>query len=366
MGSRREAERESRVTEILRARLHRMMRFTIGCIPFSMPLLLSVLWGRSKSTGLLVAWIAVALGAGLVQWIAHLRRFAHSDRTFRAVWTQTVGGLVWGLYPWMTMPIEPVWQAMSIGILISVLIGAANFASALRPAYIAFLVPAGILGSLGFFVVADGPARWNGLSGLAVTGFALVLAEALHRNQREAACLTVELHQQARTDNLTGLANRAGFVEALGDALERGTQDVGVVFLDLDGFKTVNDQLGHLAGDELLIAVAARLEDLLGAEGLVARYGGDEFTVVIAETTEIEMADVKRRINDAFHDPFVIADHPTTIRASVGVSHAPPGTSLNAALREADDAQYRAKRRAQRARGVELAPQASKRPGCGS
>lgn len=352
LGVARANEAETRIDEILRARLHRMMRFTIVCVPFTIPLLVLVLWPRAKNVGLVLIWMALALGAALVQWLAYLRRDPAEAWTFHAVWTQALGGVVWGLYPWLMMPADQVWQGVSTGVLISVLVGSASFASALRPAFIAFLVPAGVLGSLGFFLVADGDVRWTGSSILAITGFAAVLAEASYRNQLKAATLAVQLHHQARTDDLTGLTNRAGFVEALDEALSHGSNIVGVAFLDLDGFKSVNDQMGHAAGDELLVAVGARLVERLGNDALVARYGGDEFTLVVPETTEIEIAEIKRRIADTFAEPFSLDADQVRIGASVGVSLASPGTSLDCALRHADDAQYQAKRRAQAALGV--------------
>lgn len=353
------------VNAILRARLHRMMRFTVLCIPFSIPPLAALLWPRAKNTTAVLVWAALAVAAGLIQWLAYLRRNPHDDWTVHAVWTQVLGGTVWGLYPWLMMPREPVWQGMSIGVLVATLMGAAMYASALRAAFVAFLTPASVLGAFGFLFVADGDARWLAVATIAIASFAAVLAEASHRNQREAATLTVQLHRQARTDDLTGLTNRAGFVEALGNALDANTGIVGVAFLDLDGFKAINDELGHAAGDELLVAVGSRLVDRLSPDALVARYGGDEFTVVVEDTTEIEMADLKRRIADAFANPFVLGADSATITASVGVSLAPPGTSLDAALREADEAQYQAKRRLPGGRRSAIAKAPAQSPQCG-
>ncbi len=343
---------QTRVNSILRVRMHRMMRVTMLCVPFGIPGLLLALLPRVKNANSLLIWVGLALAAALVQWLAYLRHDPADDWTFRAVWTQTLGGLVWGVFPWLAMPEDPVWQAVIVGLPIAVLMAAAMFASTLRATYVAFLVPATVFGSAGFFVVGDGDARWCGVALFAIGAFAGVLAEASHRNQYESATLTVRLHQQARTDQLTSLANRAGFVEALGDALSSETDPVGVAFLDLDGFKAVNDQMGHAAGDELLVAVGARLTERLGDDALVARYGGDEFTVVVPATNEIEMADIKRRIAAVFSDSFNVGAGSAAVGASIGVYLAPPGTSLDSALREADDAQYQAKRRSQQAHGI--------------
>ncbi len=338
-------EQDLRVNAVLRARLHRLMRITVFCIPFSMPPLVGLIWSQAKNTTTVIIWTCLALGAGLVQWLAYLRRDAHEDWTIHAVWTQVLGGTVWGLYPWLMMPSDPIWQSMSTGVLVSVFTGAAIYASALRATFVAFIAPAALFSTVGFLAMADGDARWSALVTFGTGGFAAVLGEASHRSQRETATLTVRLHGQARTDELTSLANRAGFVETLGAALDAQRGIVGVAFLDLDGFKSVNDELGHAAGDELLVAVAARLEARLGANAQVARYGGDEFTVVAPDTTEIEMADLKRRIVDSFTEPFAIDGATVSIRASVGIALAPPGTSLASALQEADAAQYQAKHR---------------------
>lgn len=341
----RTGENKDRVDAILRARLHRLMRFTVLCIPFSIPALVAVLWTEAKSTTSLLVWAAIALVAGALQWVSYLRRDPADPWMTHAVWTQFLGGLVWGLFPWLTMPSDPTWQGVSTSVLITALMGAANFASALRVTFLAFLLPSTLVGSLGFLLVADGPVRWCALAIVATGGFAAILAEASHRNQREAATLAVLLHQQARTDDLTGLSNRAGFVEALDAALAHGSDAVGVAFLDLDGFKSVNDKLGHGVGDDLLVAVGNRLAASLGDGAMVARYGGDEFTVVVDNTTEIEMADIKRRAVRVFDEPFDLGAQTVRVGASIGVSLAAPGTSLDRALRQADDAQYQAKRR---------------------
>src|SRR5262249_8376639 len=107
--------------------------------------------------------------------------------------------------------------------------------------------------------------------------------------------LEEELAQQALHDSLTGLANQALFRDRVTHALERSRlskQRVAVLFMDLDSFKTVNDSLGHAAGDQLLIAVGQRLQTCLSGADTAARLGGDEFAVLLENVTEDEAAAV--------------------------------------------------------------------------
>lgn len=147
----------------------------------------------------------------------------------------------------------------------------------------------------------------------------------------------------AVSDPLTGLANRTTFVERLTADLELGRQPA-VVFIDLDRFKVVNDGLGHAAGDRVLRAVAVRLSAAVDESDLVARFAGDEFTLLIADGNQANLARVLDRISTSLHQPVFLAPdvvtHPT---ASIGVSVARAGIDANALLARADAAMYRAK-----------------------
>jgi diguanylate cyclase (GGDEF)-like protein len=159
---------------------------------------------------------------------------------------------------------------------------------------------------------------------------ALAIAEAMH---------------EAFHDGLTSLPNRTLFADRLEHALTRagGTgRPVGVLFCDLDGFKTVNDSLGHAAGDELLVEVAARLQRALGPADTVARLGGDEFAVLIDELDEPEVAArAGQRILEALEPPFELGAREIFVSASIGIA---TGTAdAGSMLRNADLAMYRAK-----------------------
>ena len=168
---------------------------------------------------------------------------------------------------------------------------------------------------------------------------------ALSDNRR----LLLILAQQALHDPLTGLANRALFTDRLDHAVQRQRRELiplGVVGLDLDDFKQVNDTLGHPAGDELLIRVAERLTGAVRTTDTVARLGGDEFAVLIEEGAADALL-LTQRIMDSFVAPFAIDGHRLTIRPSIGLTIATADTldiSTEALLRQSDVAMYAAKR----------------------
>jgi diguanylate cyclase (GGDEF)-like protein len=156
----------------------------------------------------------------------------------------------------------------------------------------------------------------------------------------------VELHHQAFHDPLTGLANRALFADRVNHALSRSRRPEPVILLlaDLDDFKAVNDNLGHRAGDTLLVTVAERLLAVVRPGDTVARLGGDEFAVLL-ETAEglDEARGVAERIAQAMQQPFYLAGAHTVIGASIGIAAAGDALSGEAMLRDADIAMYAAK-----------------------
>ena len=157
----------------------------------------------------------------------------------------------------------------------------------------------------------------------------------------------MELRHLAFHDPLTGLANRALFRDRLEHALElhgRDLRGVTVVFLDLDDFKTVNDTLGHGAGDELLSRVSERITGALRGGDTIARLGGDEFAVLLEDGGDGLVS--AARIAEALETPFVLAGRTLQVRASIGVcalEPADPSVSADTLLAGADAAMYRAK-----------------------
>jgi diguanylate cyclase (GGDEF)-like protein len=148
-------------------------------------------------------------------------------------------------------------------------------------------------------------------------------------------------------DPLTELANRAMFNDVLQRQLERHRQQLSslaVLFIDLDGFKAVNDGLGHAAGDQLLIEVAQRMRVTVRPQDLPARLGGDEFAVVVDGVVSADEAQrLAERLLTALAEPLVIAGRVIRVTASIGVVAAQPGVPLDDLMRRADVAMYRAK-----------------------
>jgi diguanylate cyclase (GGDEF)-like protein/PAS domain S-box-containing protein len=178
-----------------------------------------------------------------------------------------------------------------------------------------------------------------------VQSAANVLADAIERRMADDALRHRVLH-----DALTLLPNRLLFIDTLDEALGRATASgapVGVLFLDLDHFKLINDSLGHHKGDELLRAVAPRLRSGLRPGDIVARFGGDEFGILVEQLSdEREAMAIADRVSTAFDRPFQLSGVEHFITASVGIAVAHPGgpgADADSLIRDADAAMYRAK-----------------------
>jgi diguanylate cyclase (GGDEF)-like protein len=162
-----------------------------------------------------------------------------------------------------------------------------------------------------------------------------------------------QLIAQAKSDPLTGLHNRASFTARLGAQLDAqgdpGHADhdpsagLHVLFLDLDDFKDVNDQLGHQAGDAVLTEVADRLRQCTRPQDVCARLGGDEFAVVLAGATDDAATAIAHRMVGSLAAPIIVNGRPVRVGASVGVAAAGPGIGLDELVHQADVAMYAAK-----------------------
>lgn len=153
----------------------------------------------------------------------------------------------------------------------------------------------------------------------------------------------------AHYDQLTGLPNRILFNDRLRQAIaqaRRNKLQVATMFLDLDGFKAINDTLGHRSGDELLSLVAARLTSCLRATDTVARFGGDEFTIVLAAIeNRDDVIRIARKITDEVALPYLIDGEPATVTTSIGIALYPSdGKDPTLLIQRADNAMYHAKR----------------------
>ncbi len=199
----------------------------------------------------------------------------------------------------------------------------------------------------------DGSTVWNGI--LADVTAQKAAEEALRRVNEDLDQRLADLHRAeedlkrlARYDSLTGLPNRAFFLETLSTAVfraERRKSRLALVFVDLDGFKAVNDTLGHAAGDLMLRMVAERLRGCTRRTDVVARIGGDEFTILVQDLARPDDASfVAQGVLDALSRSFHLNERDVPMSASIGLSvHPEDGTDGDVLLRHADLAMYRAK-----------------------
>jgi diguanylate cyclase (GGDEF)-like protein/PAS domain S-box-containing protein len=170
------------------------------------------------------------------------------------------------------------------------------------------------------------------------------------RDISERKVFEEQLAHQAFHDPVTNLANRALFVERVRHAIGRARRDdsdLGVMFLDIDDFKTINDSLGHGAGDAALIDVAKRLSNSIRSSDTAARFGGDEFVVLLEDLDSTETAtEVAERVLEDLRQPLVVAGKELVVRGSIGISIMAGSSTIGAdeLIRDADAAMYIAKR----------------------
>jgi len=160
--------------------------------------------------------------------------------------------------------------------------------------------------------------------------------------ERELRRLADEMRHQATTDALTGVANRYALNGCLTEAIE-ARRPFALLLLDMDDFKSVNDTLGHAAGDEFLRGVAGRMQRSVRLVDMVARLGGDEFVTFLPEVDRQGAADIARRMINAVGENCTVAGQQLTRSCSVGVAVWEAGDGVNDVLRKADRAAYRAK-----------------------
>ncbi len=170
----------------------------------------------------------------------------------------------------------------------------------------------------------------------------MIVEDITDRKALEAALVHRSLH-----DPLTGLPNRILFRDRLRHALDRGRRErtpTCVLIIDLDGFKAINDELGHPMGDMVLVAFAERLTSVLRASDTAARLGGDEFSIVCENTERSEAEVLADRLRTTVTDPLVLSGTTLNLGMSIGIGSAPGGADPEEAydrvVREADDAMY--------------------------
>lgn len=331
---------------------------------------LVVLFAPAVSLPALIVWGVVATAVASIN-VACAELYLRRRRRGIAVRRWRVGlisAAMWGFalssLPFFAYPSAAHYDLRAIYLVFLCAVSAANAVgtAARRSYFFAFQLALFIPIDVVCLVSADWPTRMMGLV-MPVYFLVIVLVhQEVHRvvlSELRLGVINMEANRQLRTlneqlgeialrDDLTGAANRVAFVDALGQATaetSRTGRTIGMVFLDLDRFKVVNDSLGHQAGDELLVQAAERIRGVLREDDVLARIGGDEFTVLLpglADTREAEAA--ARRIHDSFASPFSLASREVIVTASVGVTASPGGrVGPQDLLRQADMAQYSAK-----------------------
>ncbi len=358
------------------------MRSAMGT-PATVIMIVATLWTASPHPGL-IAWGCGAIFVGAFHVSLHIwyrRRSSERTPTFwrrRYTVAMGVGGALWGAISLVALPDsdQQEYQALVALYLIAVMAANSIFSSHQRRLFLAFQVPVAGVGATGL-ILAD--TTFTGMLAVVVI-FSLCFSFGLYDQSNSAAVSAVrlahrnsallvelraervrieeanaelrdantQLEHQAAHDSLTDLANRHRFRAELQAALvDARSSDswVGVAFFDLDRFKLVNDSLGHLVGDELLVAVAERVGSVLRRGDLLGRLGGDEFTVLMPHLRdEAEAVAFAERIRLAFRRPFTVGTREMTITTSVGVTlNTDPGDTADDLLRHADIAMYRAK-----------------------
>jgi diguanylate cyclase (GGDEF)-like protein/PAS domain S-box-containing protein len=194
-------------------------------------------------------------------------------------------------------------------------------------------------------------ASWVGATPDGQPAHLVMIAEDI----TERKALEAQLVHRSLHDPLTGLPNRLLFQDRLWHALERGRREntpTCVLIADLDGFKAINDELGHPTGDLVLVTFAERLRSVLRASDTAARLGGDEFSIVCENTDPADAEILADRLRTAVTEPLSLSGNPIRVGLSIGIGAVPggedPGNVYERVVREADDAMYRDKERRRR------------------
>ncbi len=323
----------------------------------------TLLWSASPTSGTII-WgclvVAAAILCGITARSMCQSRPEHPPLSFLA--SMASYGVAWGSLSIFAMPDNGPFQALAAMVVFTAVAANSLFSAAVPKAFWAFHLSVVCTISVGYLSTASAVRYEVVLFYLYTIPFAAMISAISTRNDERSAYLSLvnsgivrelsasneQLALKANQDSLTGLSNRTDFTARLEVAMAQATaagSNVGLLFLDIDHFKVVNDSLGHAAGDELLIEVAHRIQQHIRPSDLLARLGGDEFTVLVPMVHGItDVEGVAARVLTAFEEPFALEGRFHLTSASIGVA-CTGDVDLTAAdlLRLADAALYQAK-----------------------
>ena len=321
-------------------------------------------------------WVNVILGGVLVQLIGSAglvlhRRVEHAGyaqrlRSYTAI--NFVGGIAWGSFLWLGMPDSTESQLFVASIVPFVLVVNMMEAAPVPRSFQAFHLPFSAVVIAAFATSGNGSARLAAVIMAILAGYVLAMAKVVRAGALERSELTVrntdlidelnelnaDLERQSTEDGLTRLPNRRALERFLDEAFEpkapehpAQSSDVVACYIDLDGFKEINDSRGHAAGDELLRLVASRLISLVPEGAFLGRIGGDEFVTIWPNQCDVD--DAVTFANAVVHQlaqPFRLSSGTASIGASTGIATTSAEIATpRALLHEADGALYEAKAR---------------------
>ncbi len=301
-------------------------------------------------------WAAAIIGVSLFMYVRCKRaserpKKAASLRGIRlAAAYGLLHGSLWGLLPILFfIGVGPAQQLIVVCLCIGMLCGGAFTLSPIPVAAVAFVAP--IVAGSAIAIKLIGEPVYSVVAGLMVVYTTVLLAAAMSRAASSArqCAAAAKAEEGALTDELTKLPNHAAFKEELERALARQRrlqENFAVLCIDLDDFKTINDTMGYIAGDQALIETARRLKQVSRDIDMVARLGFDKFALIaVGVTTDGQAKAIAKRIVGLFRDSIEIAGHERSVTISVGVALAPiDGDDVNLLLRNADSALYSTKR----------------------
>lgn len=327
-------------------------------VPGTVLLFCALLWPHTSHRGLIV-WAAFAIGNTIVHWFAHLRIPLEKVTEARLLFSHVAGGASWATLPWVAMPDQPEWQTMVGTILVAVLAAGLAFTSQFTVPFFGWVISLTGTASLGFLSVGGPTCRALGILMVAAGAFSLLIGAVLRAGDLGASVFAARnadlvdelqaekdhLRELATTDPLTGISNRLAFSDDLKEGIEGGAGSVALALIDLDGFKQINDSMGHHVGDQVLQAITNRIASSLLSSERLYRIGGDELTVLQHRTPSSKpLEELGQRLISNFAEPLLFSERAIEISASIGIAEVDETLDSDAIQRGADEALYRAKR----------------------